>query len=65
MSITAKKYINKIAYPRVTQLNVIANDRRERGNLNLLFLMGLPLRFAPRNDNGFGKGTLLYPITLG
>ena len=64
MSITAEKYINKIAHPRVTRLNVIANDRRERGNLNLLFLMGLPRRFAPRNDN-VRKGTLLYSITLG
>jgi len=46
-------------------LNVVASNRRECGNLKLLFLMGLPRRSAPRDDNGNWKCTLLYPVTLG
>ena len=34
-----------------TDINVIANDRRERGNLIFLYLTNRLLRrFAPRND---------------
>ena len=59
-------------------LDVIASDRRERGNLigkivvanvawqsQHVYFMGLPRHSVPRNDKDNRKRSLRHPVTLG